>query len=1050
MAARIAVALKRRRIFAFAQAGVIAGALLWLPASAPGAITIESFTVTPSDWPGTTPTSAPAGSHPDVTVQMEFGGDLTDDPQFIRQHFPAGAIPNPEATPTKCSQTQLESGSCPASSELGDVTITTVDELTGVTETDLNGKVYNIEVDPPFVGGLGFVVAGLIGSPAPFTVRSGLRDLTSTLPDEEPDIYNEPIQPTERDYGLTGTSHLDELPLVKVKRIRYTLQGTPPMATKPYITTTTACLTGLARLEADSYDNPGFPNASAFSPVLNSTDCADTEPPFDPGTGAQLETAMTDTPSGYDLTVAFPPSNDPAVRHQSHLRRAELKLPVGAVLSAAAAQGLDGCTDEQLGFGTQAPPTCPAASDIGDVTVKSINLDHDVHGDFYLGTPTPQDTFRLFIAFTITDGPAPDDDLWVKLDGRTVPDPATGQLTTIFDELPPLPFTEFTVSLRRGDRAPLVNPPTCGTHTIETSFTPWKSAPDFPPAQDEHPQASFDTSFDGAGAPCPSPRPFDPSGSASTSPTQAGFDSTLNTQLTNPDRHQLLRTLRLSLPPGLVGRLTGMPLCSLGDAAAGGCGENTRIGGLTAAVGAGPSPISLPGSIYLAEPLERGDPASLSIVVPAKAGPFDFGKVITRARVILRRDVGLDVALADDLPTILEGVPIRLREIGASVDRAGFTRNPTSCSPLSFDALFISTEGAEKRGSSPYQATGCDALPYDPKLRISFGARGQTKKDSHPPLEAVVTQRQGEANTKKAVVTLPDLVEPNVPRFQRPGGLCTDAQLAANSCPALSRVGTATVATPLLPFPLSGPVFIVLPAGSPLPKLAVLLEGGGLRVQLDATNGFSGIRILNTFDNVPDVPVSRFELDVNGGRDGILMARRDLCAERTPPRVDSIFTAHTGKSVLARPRLELEGCEASRAMLRVSISLRKVGSGRPVLRLRARQAPGGRKLRQLRLKLPRSLRGVPRKARQGVAPRASHKLSRRSFTLTRRALTIKRLPRGGARSISVILSRGVLKSSRRLQRSVRAGRRPRLGFTVRVTDVKQKRFTIRRKLRPAS
>jgi hypothetical protein len=615
--------------------------------------------------------------------------------------------------------------------------------------------------------------------------------------------------------------------------------------------------------------------------------------------------------------------------------------------------------------------------------------------------------------------------------------------------LPPLPFTDFTVSLRGGDRAPLVNPPSCGTHVVETSFTPWSSAPDFPSAQDEHPQASFDTSFDGAGAACPSPRPFDPNGSASTTPTQAGADATLATQLTNPDRHQLLRTLRLSLPPGLVGRLTGTPLCSLDDAAAGSCGEDTRVGAVAAKTGSGPSPISLPGSMYLAQPLEAGDPASLSIVVPARAGPFDFGKVVTRARVILRPDVGLDVALADALPTIIEGVPIRLREIGATVDRPGFTRNPTSCSPLSFDALFGSVEGAEKHSSSPYQATGCGALPYDPKLRISFGSRSQTRKDSHPPLEAVLTQREREANTKKAAVTLPDLVEPDVPRFQRPGALCTDAQLAANSCPALSRVGTASATTPLLPFALSGPVYVVLPTGSPLPKLAVLLEGRGLRIRLNATNGFSGIRILNTFENVPDVPVSRFELDINGGRDGILMARRDLCGERTGPRFNATFTAHSGKSVSSRPRLELKGCEA-RSRPRLSISLRKVASGRPVLKLRARRAPSGQRLLRLRLKLPKSLQGVPGKARVGIAPRASRKLGRRSIKLTRRVLTIKRLPRKGARSITVILRHGALKPSSRLKRSVRAGHRPRLTFNVRVTDAKHKRFTIRRKLRPAS
>ena len=51
-------------------------------------------------------------------------------------------------------------------------------------------------------------------------------------------------------------------------------------------------------------------------------------------------------------------------------------------------------------------------------------------------------------------------------EGTTDPDPQTGQLTTVFDELPPLPFEKFTLALRGGDHAVLVNPPDCGTHTL--------------------------------------------------------------------------------------------------------------------------------------------------------------------------------------------------------------------------------------------------------------------------------------------------------------------------------------------------------------------------------------------------------------------------------------------------------------------------------------------------------------------------------------------------------------------------------------------------------
>src|SRR4029453_14419748 len=126
-------------------------------------------------------------------------------------------------------------------------------------------------------------------------------------------------------------------------------------------------------------------------------------------------------------------------------------------------------------------------------------------------------------------------------------------LTTTFDELPMLPFTKFTLKLRGGDRAVLVTPASCGQHAIESSLTPWKTAPNFAPSGDAHPQGSFSTSYDGQGADCPGARPFDPPGAASTTPAQAGAATSLAMSLAVPDRHQLLKTMRLSLPPGLVG-----------------------------------------------------------------------------------------------------------------------------------------------------------------------------------------------------------------------------------------------------------------------------------------------------------------------------------------------------------------------------------------------------------------------------------------------------------------------------------------------------------------
>lgn len=1022
-------------------AGIIAvTALLALVAPAPAMATfsIADFTASPS--------SAPAGSHPDSTVSMSFDGDASDDVKDIIQHFPGGIIPNPEALP-KCTKAQLDLDVCPADSKLGTTSLTASPDATG-TDMTVTGEVFNLAVDPPYVGGLGFVVRpapGIHSSlAAPFTVRSARFDITSSLADEEADINNQPIVPTARDYGLTGVSldvprELDQgigLAPITIHNIQYTLKGITESTGEPYLTTTTACLEGYPMLEATSWDDPNT-RVSRLGNVLQGTDCDDEHVPFDPlPFDVALESTRTDTPSGVEISINVPANETP--RHQSYVKRAEITLPEGTALSPPAGQGLEACTDAQLGFGTQDPPTCPAGADIGDVTVESKNVAAPLHGDVYLGQPAPGHPYRLLIAFPIVDG------LWIKLDGESTANPQTGRLTTVFDDLPMLPFEKFTIRLQGGDHAVLVNPPDCGTQTITSTLTPWSGATTFPPEQDEHPEGTFSTSYDGSGAPCPSSRPFDPTIGGATSPTRAGAGSTLSMTLSNPDRHQLLRTLSASLPPGLVGSLVGVPLCSPGDAAAGRCPDGTKIGSVSAAVGSGNSPLSLPGSIYIGQPLQAGDPASLSIVVPARVGPFDFGSVVTRARVVFRRDAGLDVKLVDDLPRIIEGIPIRLRTVDATVDRPNFIRNPTSCAVLWFGASFTSFEAFEKHSSGPYQATGCSALPFSPKLR--FVARGALKKDEHPTLKAIVTQPPGQANIAASRVVLPGVLKPDVQALQRPGGLCPEALLATRTCPANSQVGVARARTPLLPQPLSGPVYVVQQTRSPLPKLTVFLDGA-VSIQLDAQNGFQGLRIVNKFEGLPDVPLSQFELTIKGGRNGILRNFDHLC--RKPARADVTFTAHSGKAFSDRPLIETPGC--AQTPPRLAIELRGVRSGRPALRIRVRPVTGGGRLANLSLALPRSLRPDWEKVRSGVIVRSSRRLRRSQWKLTRKGvLRVRRLPPAGVSSITAVLGRGVLKPTAALRREARAGDLPQLTFKARAADVHGRRFSITRKVRPRS
>lgn len=1052
-------------------AGVTVAALLILlvaPAQALASpLTIPSFE--------TSPASAPAGSHPTSTVSMDFGG--TDDVKDIIQHYPPGIIPNPEAIP-KCTQDDFFNlKTCPANTQLGTTTLTASSDTSPLLPpVTLNGAVYNLTVSPPWAGGLGFIVAGNTLA-APFIVRSapfgtitdwrgdpGLSNppgLTTSFPNVKPDISVQPTPLSSRDYGLTGLSldvpqNLDlgvGLDSIKITQITYTLQGTPAGATTPYLTTTTACVRGYARLEATSWQDPatkvqsaapGWELTGTNANPPPTTPCKESELPYDPTLDIfknplhALETLQTDTPSRYDISINVPAAEDNGSgndRHQPYLKRGSITLPEGTRLSPPAAQGLEGCTDAQIGIGNRNAPTCPAGSDIGDVTVVSKNVPAPLTGDFYLGEPTPGHTYRVFIAFEIVDG------LWVKLDGESFPDESTGQITTVFDDLPMLPFEKFTISLKGGDHAVLVNPPDCGQHTLTSTLTPYSGAITFPASMDKLPTKNFTTSYDGAGAACPDPFPFNPTIAGSTTPLQAGAKSILSLTLAAPDRDQLVKTLKTSLPPGLAGALPGIPLCSLNDAAGGTCDDASRIGTVDTSVGSGNDPLPLPGTLYLAQPLQSGDPASLSIVVPAKAGPFDFGNVVIRARIVLRSDFGLDVVLIDDLPRVIEGIPIRLRTTGVNVDRSNFIRNPTSCAELALGATFTSRLDTQATATSPYQATGCAALPFSPNLR--FEVEGENKTGGHPTFKAILTQPAGQANIAKSRVVLPDVIRPETAALFRPGALCQEAQVATRSCPANSKVGTAKATTPLLPEPLSGPVYIVQHAANPLPKLVIFLDGR-VSIRLEAQNALEGLKIVNKFDSLPDLPVSSFELTINGGKNGILKNYGDLC-----DRVhgEATFTAHSGKTSSDKPLVEVPACGIVEGAPRVSVSLRGLRRGEPVLSIRARRSADGFNLRRLSVKLPRSLHPDRKLARRNLVVKTSRVLKRSQWKLSPKGvLTIRKLPSRGAASITATLRKGVLDPSSSLSRKAKK-KSVEIKFKVKVTDVKNRKFTVPVKVR---
>jgi hypothetical protein len=316
---------------------------------------------------------------------------------------------------------------------------------------------------------------------------------------------------------------------------------------------------------------------------------------------------------------------------------------------------------------------------------------------------------------------------------------------------------------------------------------------------------------------------------------------------------------------------------------------------------------------------------------------------------------------------------------------------------------------------------------------------GETKADGHPALRAVVTQTPGQANIARSKVVLPDAIRPELLALQRPGALCPEALLATRACPPSSQVGTARAVTPILPEPLSGPVYVVQQIANPLPKLAVYLDGI-VSLRLDAQNQIQHVQIVNLFDGVPDVPLTSFELRINGGRNGVLKNFTSLCEKEL--RGDVKFTAHSGKTFSDKPLVDVPGCESASAAPRTSITLRGVRTANPVLTVQVRRAGGGAKLSSLKISLPNDLRASRSVGRKGVLVRATKNLGRTHWKLTSRALVVRKLPARGVASIRVVLSSGALEASP----AIRSNRK--LKFTLLVGDAAKHRFKITRKVRP--
>jgi hypothetical protein len=691
----------------------------------------------------------------------------------------------------------------------------------------------------------------------------------------------------------------------------------------PFLTLPRSCEgSAITRFEVRSWQEPDkWVTGSHEGPAF--TGCEKLG--FSPGVSAQTTTDSAETGTGLDFSIDFDDEGlkNPDGLAQSDMQKALVTLPEGVTVNPSVGEGLGVCAPADLDRETlsSAPGAgCPNASKIGTVHVESPLVREAIEGSVFLApqddpaTPSPgaENPFDSLIAFYIVLK-NPQLGILVKQPAKVEPHPATGQLLTTVEDIPQIPFSHFEFHFREGQRAPLISPPACGTYTTKAALTPRAN-----PSQVRLVSSTFQITRGVGGGPCPpgGAPPFRPGFQAGALNNNAASYSPFHMRLLRSDGEQNMTRFSSVLPPGLLGKLAGVGKCSnlqilaakaktgRQEQASPSCPSGSRIGRTLAGAGVGSALTYVPGTLYLAGPYKKA-PLSVVSITPALAGPFDAGAVVVR--------IGLDLnpltaqvetigAASDPIPHILKGIPLKLRDLEVAVDRPNFTLNPTNCDPSATKAtifgsyldLFSAADDVPVFLSARHQIANCQTLAFKPSLRLKL--KGGTKRGDHPALRAVLRARPGDANIGGATVTLPRSAFLDQAHIKT---ICTRVQYAADKCPAGSIYGHARAFTPLLDEPLEGPVYL-RSSNNKLPDLVVSLQG---IVDIDVSSRIDSHKggIRNTFASVPDAPLSKFVLTMKGGKKGLIVNSKNLCARES--RVKARFVGQNGKTRTLRPVL---------------------------------------------------------------------------------------------------------------------------------------------------
>jgi hypothetical protein len=837
----------------------------------------------------------------------------------VRTDVAPGVSTNPEAM-GKCSMKEFDSievapgfftaPKCSAETEIG---VNNVVLYLGPEpspkggDLPLEGKVYNLEQPTGLAADFGVAIPlpetlteALFGKPTGQLYVHSLIEGSVEWASDYHDYYEINVSPA--------------LPLISSRLGLFGDRGTTGLGgfiTNPSncagpgpATTNTVTLTSKeGQVASKKYAAPigteGCNGKSPFEPV-----------PFAPTFSMKTETTQSDQPTGMAAELKLPHAAGSKEIDSSQLKDATITLPEGMTLNPAAAHGLQACKPSQIHMGERKAAECPYGSKIGTVTINVPDLPPEsLKGNIYLGgSEAGQITGQPYVMYLNTESTRYG--VTVRLKGTVEANVTTGRVVATFEKNPEQPFSEVLLHFKDGPLAPIANPLACGTATTETKLVPYIGA-EFT----QTPSTAFTVDSNGSGGACASPLPFAPTQTSESQPATGGASTNFSFTVTRPSGQQYLSQIKTVLPAGLVGRIPAVSLCTEAQVAeatagTGGCPASSRIGTVTVLAGAGSAPYQFTGSAYLTGPY-NGAPYGMAIVVPAVAGPFSLGNVVTHETINVEPYTAR-VVVAGSIPTIYKGIPLRMQSLNVEVNRQGFMLNPTSCSKtlltestLTGTTLLGSSTFTTAEAKSPLVTEECNKLAFKPTFAAIAGAK--TSLPNGANIEVNIGLPTGQANIVQVTTTLPKQLPVRLSTLAKACPVATfEAGPAPGGCSKEANVGTVKATTPVLPGTLTGTAWLVSHGNEAYPNLDLILNGDGVTVILVGRTKVANSQITTSFNTLPDVPVSNISLYLPSGPNSVLGANGKLC--RSKLSMPTTMIGQNLATILSAPVISVRNC----------------------------------------------------------------------------------------------------------------------------------------------